>query len=174
MVQSGVKLNGEICGSVCGIFWNLTVLSFENNDTVNPQNKSKKFNSEPSIRYKRKTVEEHSSHHQHIAAIEAELLRRVSVFHHQVNYREQSKRTFITKPLACYTGLRRKNWQIASPDDEQDALSMPGHKGVQVPSTEQLLEDGSVGKAVQYATSIPQMLSPQQFDTPKFLLFLTK
>ena len=100
MVQSGVKLNGEICGSVCGIFWNLTVLSFENNDTVNPQNKSKKFNSEPSIRYKRKTVEEHSSHHQHIAAIEAELLRRVSVFHHQVNYREQVKEDFYHKTFS--------------------------------------------------------------------------
>ena len=51
---------------------------------------------------------------------------------------------------------------------------MPEHKGVQVHSTEQLLEDGSVGKAVQYATSIPQMLSLQGFDTPKFLLFLNK
>ena len=45
---------------------------------------------------------------------------------------------------------------------------------MQVPSTEQLLEDGSGGKAVQYATSIPQMLSLQGFDTPKFLLFLNK
>ena len=60
-------------------------------DTVNPQNKSKKFNSEPSVRYKWKTAEEHSSHQQHIAAIEVELLRRVSVFHHQVNYWEQVK-----------------------------------------------------------------------------------
>jgi len=60
-------------------------------DTLNPQNKSKKFNSEPSIRYKRKTVEEHSSHQQHVAAIEAELLSRVSVFHHQVNYWEEVK-----------------------------------------------------------------------------------
>ena len=48
------------------------------------------------------------------------------------------------------------------------------HKCVQVPSTEQLLEDGSVGKAVQCATYIPQMLSLQGFDTPKFLLFLNK
>ena len=51
---------------------------------------------------------------------------------------------------------------------------LPEHKCVQVPSTEQLLEDGSVGKAVQYATSIAQMLSLQGFDTPKFLLFLNK
>ena len=51
---------------------------------------------------------------------------------------------------------------------------LPEHKGVQVPSTEQLLEDGSVGKAVQYTISIPQMLSLQGFDTPKFLLFLNK
>ena len=58
-------------------------------DTINPQNKSKKFNTEPSARFKRKTVEEHASHQQHLAAVEAELLSRVSVFQHQVSYREQ-------------------------------------------------------------------------------------
>ena len=58
-------------------------------DTINPQNKSKKFNTEPSVRFKRKTVEEHASHQQHLAAVEAELLSRVSVFQHQVSYREQ-------------------------------------------------------------------------------------
>ena len=51
-------------------------------DTINPQNKSKKFNTEPSVRFKRKTVEEHASHQQHLAAVEAELLSRVSVFQH--------------------------------------------------------------------------------------------
>ena len=56
-------------------------------DTIHPQNKRKKFNTEPSIRYKRKTVEEHASHQQHLAAVEAELLSRVSVIQHQVNYR---------------------------------------------------------------------------------------
>ena len=42
-------------------------------DTINPQNKSKKFNTEPSVRFKRKTVEEPASHQQHLAAVEAEL-----------------------------------------------------------------------------------------------------
>ena len=58
-------------------------------DTINPQNKSKKFNTEPSVRFKWKTVEELASHQQHLAAVEAELLSRVSVFQHQVSYREQ-------------------------------------------------------------------------------------
>ena len=48
---------------------------------------------------------------------------------------------------------------------------LPEHKGVQVPSTEQLLEDGSVGKAVQYATSIPQMLSLQRLILQSFCYF---
>ena len=51
---------------------------------------------------------------------------------------------------------------------------MPEHKGVQVPSTEQLLEDGSVGKAVQYATSIPQMLSLQRLILQSFCYFWVK
>ena len=51
---------------------------------------------------------------------------------------------------------------------------LPEHKCVQVPSTEQLLEDGSVGKAVQYATSIPQMLSLQRLILQSFCYFWVK
>lgn len=36
--------------------------------SINPQNKRKKFNTEPSVRYKQKMVEEHASHQQHLAA----------------------------------------------------------------------------------------------------------
>lgn len=49
-------------------------------DATNLQNKSKKFNTEPAVRFKRKSVEEHSTSQQHKAAVSAELLSRVSVF----------------------------------------------------------------------------------------------
>jgi len=49
-------------------------------DAVNLQ-KSRKFNSEAAIRYKRKAVQEHSTSQQHRAAVNAELQSRVSVFH---------------------------------------------------------------------------------------------
>ena len=58
-------------------------------DSVNPQNKSRKFNREASIRYKRKTVEEHACTAQHLASVETELLSRVSTFQKQIDRREQ-------------------------------------------------------------------------------------
>ena len=55
---------------------------------------------------------------------------------------------------------------------------LPEHKCVQVPSTEQLLEDGSVGKA-QYSMQLPfpkccLWKGFKVSKTPKFLLFLNK
>ena len=58
-------------------------------DTANPQNKTKKFNMDVSVRYKRKTVEEHARSAQHMASIETELLSRVSTFQKEINQREQ-------------------------------------------------------------------------------------
>lgn len=57
----------------------------------NLQNKSKKFNSEPAVRFKRKSVEEHSTSQQHKAAVNAELLSCVSVFQREFEEREKSK-----------------------------------------------------------------------------------
>ena len=76
--------------------------------TVSPQNKSKMFNTEPSIRYKLKIVEEHASHQQHLAAVEAVLLSRVLVFQHQGRYREKVRETvnynaFVTSHGKTYT-----------------------------------------------------------------------
>ncbi|KAK3726559.1 hypothetical protein QZH41_001963 [Actinostola sp. cb2023] len=56
---------------------------------MNPQNKTKKFNLEASVRYKRKTVEEHARTAQHTASVEAELISRVSTFQKQIDKRDQ-------------------------------------------------------------------------------------
>lgn len=54
-------------------------------NAVNPQNKTKKFNVDASVRYKRKAVEEHASSAQHVAALEAELMSRDSTFQKQID-----------------------------------------------------------------------------------------
>ena len=56
-------------------------------NSANPQNKTKKFNMDASVRYKRKTVEEHAHSAQHTASIESELLSRVSTFQIEINRR---------------------------------------------------------------------------------------
>ena len=60
-------------------------------NTHNPQNKTKKFNTDASVRYKWKAVEEHASTDQHFAAVEAELMNRVLTFQKQIDRREQVK-----------------------------------------------------------------------------------
>ena len=62
---------------------------FGKNNAVNPQNKTKKFNVDASVRYKRKSVEEHAYSAQHVAALEAELMSRDSTFQKQIDRREQ-------------------------------------------------------------------------------------
>ena len=60
-------------------------------DTWNSQNKAKKFNLDASVRYKRKSVEDHANSDQHLAAVEAELMNRVSTFQKQIDKREEIK-----------------------------------------------------------------------------------
>ena len=72
-------------------------------DVTNLQNKSKKFNTEPAVRFKRKSVEEHSTSQQHKAAVSAELLSRVSVFQKEFEEREKSKEdVYFNAFLALY------------------------------------------------------------------------
>lgn len=72
-------------------------------DVTNLQNKSKKFNTEPAVRFKRKSVEEHSASQQHKAAVSAELLSRVSVFQKEFEEREKSKEdVYFNAFLALY------------------------------------------------------------------------
>ena len=62
---------------------------FAESTIQNPQNKTKKFNMDASIRYKRKTVEEHARSAQHTASVECELLSRVSTFQIEIDRREK-------------------------------------------------------------------------------------
>ncbi len=57
----------------------------------NSQNKSKKLNLEPSVRYKRKTVEDHANSQQHKNAVMAELLSRMSYFQKELDRKETTK-----------------------------------------------------------------------------------
>ena len=72
-------------------------------DATNLQNKSKKFNTEPAVRFKRESVEEHSTSQQNKAAVSAELLSRVSVFQKEFEEREKSKEdVYFNAFLALY------------------------------------------------------------------------
>lgn len=81
-----------------GIYWlvfeegkGMFCILCRKHNAVNPQNKTKKFNVDASVRYKRKTVEEHAYSAQHVAALEAELMSRDSTFQKQIDRREQIK-----------------------------------------------------------------------------------
>ena len=67
--------------------------------TLNNQNKSKKYNLEPAVRFKWKTVEDHANSQQHAAAITAELLSRVSTFEEEVRKIEDAKDKVYYKTL---------------------------------------------------------------------------
>ena len=60
-------------------------------NAVNLQNKSKKFNTDSSVRFKRTAIIEHGNSQQHKSSVEVELTRRSSSFHKQVEQREQSR-----------------------------------------------------------------------------------
>ena len=67
--------------------------------TSNSQNKTKKYNLEPAVRFKRKAVEDHANSQQHAAAITAELLSRVSTFEEEVSKIEDAKDEVYYKAL---------------------------------------------------------------------------
>ena len=49
-------------------------LLFRKHNVANTKNKSKKFNLEPAVRFKKRAAEEHANSQQHSAPITAELL----------------------------------------------------------------------------------------------------
>ena len=72
-------------------------------DVANLQNKSKKFNSEPAVHFRWKSVEEDSTSQQQKAAMNAELLSHVSVFQKEFEEREKSKEdVYFNAFLALY------------------------------------------------------------------------
>ena len=72
-------------------------------NTENTKNKSRIFNSTPSVRFKKSSIKDHSSSQQHKYAIEAEMLSRVSLFHKEVTEKEKVKDAVLLNAfLAAY------------------------------------------------------------------------
>ena len=67
--------------------------------TSNYQNKSKKYNLEPAVRFKRKAVEDHANSQQHAATVTAELLSRVSIFEEEVRKIQDTRDEVYYKTL---------------------------------------------------------------------------
>ena len=93
--SSNTGVNWLICKEGQGMF----CLLCRKHDTSNNQNKSKKYNVEPAVRFKRKAVEDHANSQQHTAAITAELLSRVSTFEEEVRKIEDVKDEVYYKTL---------------------------------------------------------------------------
>ena len=66
-----VMLKARVCSACC---------AKKKHDTSNPQNKSKVFNKEPYKRFRPEEFEDHYRTSQHMNAVSAEMLQRVSVF----------------------------------------------------------------------------------------------
>ena len=71
-------------------------------NSANPQNRTKKFNMDASVQYKRKTIEEHARSAQHTASIESELLSRVSTFQIEINIREKVREDVYHNAFLSY------------------------------------------------------------------------
>ena len=72
-------------------------------NTENAKNKSKVYNSTPSVRFKKSALRDHSTSQQHKDAIEVEMLSRVSQFHKEVTEKEKVKDAVLLNAfLASY------------------------------------------------------------------------
>ena len=72
-------------------------------NTENAKNKSKVYNSTPSVRFKKSAIKDHTLSQQHKDAIEAEMLSRVSLFHKEITEKEKVKDAVLWNAfLAAY------------------------------------------------------------------------
>ena len=92
--------------SKTGIWWlayvegkGMYCLLCRKHNTKNEQNKSKVFSSDPAVRYRKPTITSHADSRQHLAAIEAEHLQRVSTFHKESVNRENVADDVLYKAL---------------------------------------------------------------------------
>ena len=92
--------------SKTGIWWleyvegkGMYCLLCRKHNTKNEQNKSKVLSSDPAVRYRKPTITSHADSRQHLAAIEAEHLQRVSTFHKESVNRENVADDVLYKAL---------------------------------------------------------------------------
>lgn len=79
------------------------------NDEHNLQNKSKVFNRDPSVRFKKSALEEHRNSAQHGGAIQKEMMKRVSVFHKEKEEKKRVGEQVLTQTfLAAYWLLKQE------------------------------------------------------------------
>lgn len=79
------------------------------NDEHNLQNKSKVFNRDPSVRFKKSALEEHRNSAQHGGAIQREMMKRVSVFHKEKEEKKRVGEQVLTQTfLAAYWLLKQE------------------------------------------------------------------
>jgi hypothetical protein len=83
-------------------------------DTANPQNKTKKFNMDALVRYKRKTVEEHARSAQHMASIELNFLVEFQLSRRKSTGENKSEKMSIITPSFLCIGLLNKSFPTAS------------------------------------------------------------
>lgn len=77
--------------------------------TQNLRNKSKTYSSEPATRFQKLALEEHAANKQHHAAITAEMLSQVSVFHQEyVNQVNSRDKVLFDVFRACYFLAKHK------------------------------------------------------------------
>ena len=79
------------------------------NDEHNLQNKSRVFNKDPSVRFKKSAVDEHRNSAQHKGAIQKEMMMRVSVFHKEKEERKRVGEEVLRQAfLAAYWLLKEE------------------------------------------------------------------
>ena len=79
-------------------------------DMSNPQNKSKVFNKEPCKRFRPEEFEDHCRTSQHMNAVSAEMLQRVSVFQRTLDEREIVTEDVLLKVFTAAYWIMKKTY----------------------------------------------------------------
>ena len=96
-----------------GVFWlvyeegqGMYCFLCKKHNTENAKNKSKVYNSTPSVRFKKSAIKDHTLSQQHKDAIEAEMLSRVSLFHKEITEKEKVKDAvlYVSSSTTCQVG----------------------------------------------------------------------
>ena len=88
----------------------LFCLLCKKHDTSNPQNKLKVFNKKPCKRFRRGEFEDHCRTSQHMNAVSAEMLRRVSVFQRTPDEREIVTEDVLLKVFTAAYWIIKKSY----------------------------------------------------------------
>ena len=88
----------------------LFCLLCKRHDMSNPQNKSKVVNKEPCKRFRPEEFEDHCRTSQHMNAVSAEMLQRVSVFQRTLDEREIGTEDVLLKVFTAAYWIMKKSY----------------------------------------------------------------